>query len=89
MSNEKQDGAVFSFEGMYSLENMVKSAVIRARPRCYGKAPRWVAVRDAIGYGSTTSTKICRHFGIDPHEEIEGWPQPEANEPSALHEQGK
>ena len=73
------NGSALSFEGMYALENMVRAAVIRATPRCYGTAPRWVAVA-AYFSRPTTSAQLCKHFGLDPHEEIEGWPQPDTDE---------
>lgn len=65
------------FEGEYSPMAMVERAVRNARPRDAGKSPRWVAVRDTLAYGSTTSTLLCIHFGLDPHEEIEGPSCPE------------
>lgn len=68
------------FAGEYSLEEMVRRAVAYARPRSYGKSARWVAVRDTLHYGSTTSTLLCKHFGLNPHEEIDGWPQKEGDE---------
>ncbi len=27
---------------------------------------------DVFGYGSTTSTELCRRFGLDPHEKVQG-----------------
>jgi hypothetical protein len=66
------DPNTFKFEGEYSLEKLVERAVRSAQPHCYGKLPRWVAVRDVFGWGSTTSAQLCRHFGLDPHEQIEG-----------------
>lgn len=65
----------FQFEGQYALLEMVRRAVTNARPRRFGTAPRWAAVRDTLAYGSTTSTLLCLHFGLDPDEEVEGWPQ--------------
>ncbi len=68
----------FAFEGEYSMEKMIELAVRNARPHCYGMAPRWVGVRDTFLWGSTTSARLCLHFGLDPHEEIEGcYPNPE------------
>ena len=77
MNNDKQ----FSFEGEYSLEKLVERAVHMARPHCYRKLPRWVGVRDVFGWGSTTSTQLCQHFGLNPHEEVEGiYPQDDCPE---------
>lgn len=30
----------------------------------------WVLVRDFLGVGSSSSMEICRHAGINPHDEI-------------------
>jgi len=62
----------FDFSGDYSMESLIERAVKNARPHCYGKLPRWVGVRDTFCYGSTTSANLCRHFGLDPWEEVEG-----------------
>lgn len=51
---------------------MVERAVRNARPHSTMSAPRWVAVRDVFGYGSTTSVDLCRRFGLDPHETVKG-----------------
>ncbi len=51
---------------------MVERAVRNARPHRTTKAPRWVAVKDVFGYGSTTSVELCRRFGLDPHERVQG-----------------
>ena len=66
MSND-----VFEGDG-YSPIAMVERAVRNARPHRTTAAPRWVAVRDVFGYGSTTSTELCRRFGLDPHETVPG-----------------
>lgn len=69
------------FEGDYSFEEMVKRAVLNAKPHCYGTLSRWAAIQDTFHYGSTTSAQICIHFGLDPHEEIEGlYPNEETEE---------
>lgn len=74
------------FEGDYSHAAMVERAVRNARPRDPGKHARWVAVMDTFAYGSTTSQQICIHFGLDPHEEIEG-PRCRACEESAADDE--
>lgn len=51
---------------------MVERAVRNARPHRTLPAPRWVAVRDVFGYGSTTSVALCRRFGLDPYEDVQG-----------------
>lgn len=61
-----------TFAGDYSLEKMVERAVRNARPHRTTEAPRWVAVMDVFAYGSTTSHQLCRHFGLDPYERVQG-----------------
>lgn len=56
----------------YSPLKMVERAVRNARPHRTTEAPRWVAVMDVFGYGSTTSTELCRRFGLDPYEKVPG-----------------
>lgn len=40
------------------------------------KRPRWVAVQDLFGTGSTTSRALCRRFALDPEEIIANKPRP-------------
>lgn len=35
-----------------------------------GYQPRWVAVSDTFGLGSTYSWQLCRRFGLDPDEKV-------------------
>lgn len=71
----------FDFSGDYSMESLIERAVRNAQPHCYGKGPRWVGVRDVFGWGSATSAALCRHFGLDPMEEVEGcYPNEEGDE---------
>lgn len=65
-------GDLFSQGESYSPMAMVERAVRNARPHRTYEAPRWVAVMDVFGYGSTTSTELCRLFGLDPHEKVAG-----------------
>ena len=51
---------------------MVERAVRNVRPHNTCDMPRWTAVRDVFGYGSTTSVALCRAFGLDPHERVRG-----------------
>lgn len=62
----------FEFVGDYSMDRLLKRAVTMARPHSSGKSPRWVAVRDTFGWGSTTSAQLCLHYGVDPDEMIDG-----------------
>lgn len=34
------------------------------------KHPRWVAVMDTCGTGSTTARELCREFGTNPDEMV-------------------
>ncbi len=62
----------FKFEGDYSHAALVERAVRNARPQGYGKSPRWVAVREVFGWGSTTSQHLCLEYGLDPNEMLQG-----------------
>jgi hypothetical protein len=62
----------FKFEGEYSHAALVKRAVHAARPHGHGQSPRWVAVREVFGWGSTTSQHLCLEFGLDPNEMLDG-----------------
>lgn len=53
-----------------SAEDLVKRAVMNAKPRNPGEWPRWVAVMDAFGLGSTYATQLCRAHGLDPDQKI-------------------
>ena len=56
----------------YAAEELVVRAIRNARPRKPGPSPRWVAVQDAFALGSTYSVALCRGFGLDPDEELDG-----------------
>jgi hypothetical protein len=49
-------------------EDLLRRAVMNARGRKNG--PRWVAVMDAFGLGSTYARQLCRLFGLDPDEPV-------------------
>lgn len=51
---------------------LLRRAVNLARPDRTTDAPRWVAVMDTFGLGSTSATELCRRFGLDPHERVRG-----------------
>ncbi len=55
--------------------DLVRRALRNVRPRRYPKCPRWAAVSDAFGLGSTYSIELCRNFDLNPHEEIGGGPE--------------
>jgi len=43
---------------------LVRRAVLNAKPRATGEAPRWVAVRDTFGFGSGYAHDLCRQYGL-------------------------
>lgn len=50
---------------------LVRRAVKSCRSNKYNKRakhPRWVAVMDTFGLGSTYAHQLCRRFGLDPAE---------------------
>ena len=55
-----------------STADLVKRAVMNARPHRCGEAPRWVAVMDAFALGSTHAYELCRLHGLDPEETRSG-----------------
>lgn len=50
-------------------EDLIRRAVWNARPR-KGRVPRWSAIADAFGLGSTYSMQLCRRFDVDPDQLI-------------------
>lgn len=56
----------------YTHEQLVERAVRNAKPRTAGTSPRWVAVGDTFGIGSTYAHELCRLHGLDPCEEVSG-----------------
>jgi hypothetical protein len=56
----------------YPAESLIERAVRGARARVAGPSPRWVAVMDTFGLGSTYAHDLCRKFGLDPDEEVRG-----------------
>ena len=63
---------MFGYERQYSPIVMLERAVKNSRPYRSGDAPRWVAVKDTFGYGSTTSCDLCSFFGLDPDGIVPG-----------------
>lgn len=62
------------FTGQYAEQEMLRRAVTYVRSRGNEPCERWVAVMDLFHYGSTTSANLCRHFGLDPFELVDGTP---------------
>lgn len=52
----------------YEATELVERAIRNARPRHGVDAPRWVAVKDAFGVGSSVAHELCRAHGCDPDE---------------------
>ncbi|WP_310619646.1 hypothetical protein [Flexibacterium corallicola] len=50
---------------------LLRRAVGNAR-RKQGRSrhPRWVAVMDVFGLGSTYACELCRRFDLDPDEQV-------------------
>ena len=53
-------------------EQLVKRAVRNARARDTGDSPRWVAVMDTFGLGSTYAHELCTAHGLNPDEKVNG-----------------
>jgi ribosomal protein S13 len=47
------------------MHQLLEEAVRNARCQ-HRAAPRWLAVRDLFGVGSTSARYLCREFGLDP-----------------------
>jgi hypothetical protein len=66
----------FSGEGgvrEITARELVLRALRNVRPRrAWQKLPRWAAVSDSFGLGSTYSIELCRNFDLDPDEKIGG-----------------
>ena len=56
----------------YTADRLVENAIRNAQPHEIGKNYRWVAVRDTFATGSTVAIELCRQFGLDPDEMVEG-----------------
>lgn len=48
---------------------LVESAV-RNAGRLARRRPRWLAVVDALGVGSTMAHDLCARFSLDPDEDV-------------------
>jgi hypothetical protein len=48
-------------------DELLRRAVRSARPK-YKASPRWAAVMDTFGLGSTYARQLCHRFGLDPNE---------------------
>lgn len=54
---------------------LVERAVRNAKPSSRVRKPRWFAVQERFGLGSTYAAELCRRFGLDPDEMVPGgWP---------------
>ena len=51
-------------------EELLRRAVLSARPK-YKASPKWAAVMDTFGLGSTYARQLCWRFGVDPDETLE------------------
>jgi len=55
----------FKFEMSY--KDLFKRAVINAKPKTCGSAPKWVAVMDTFSLGSYYAIELCRALDLDPY----------------------
>jgi len=53
-------------------KNLVEKSVRNAVSHDMRESPRWVAVMDTFGLGSTYAVMVCKHFNLDPDETIDG-----------------
>lgn len=56
----------------FEMDDLIRRAVRNARPRDPGVHVRWSAIEYAFGVGSTVAIALCRHYDMDPDEQIEG-----------------
>ena len=64
--------------------DLVRRAVMNVRPERPGRWPRWSAVSESFGLGSTFATQLCKRFALDPDELLDG----PVCEHCAEHEEG-
>lgn len=60
--------------------DLVRRAVMNARPRGMGGAPRWAAVMDTFALGSTYAWELCEATGFDPEAQVSGATCPRCEE---------
>lgn len=76
------DGAIPYADARRALWFVVnkEAELVRRRRRRRGDGSLWARVRDAVGFGSTTSIALCRDMGFDPEtgevERERGWELP-------------
>jgi len=51
---------------------LVERAVRNARPRGCGKFARWSAIGETFALGSTSSIALCKRFGLNSEDQIDG-----------------
>lgn len=52
-------------------EELLRRAVTNARSvRSRGYQPRWTAVMDTFGLGSTYAWQLCKRFELNPDEKV-------------------
>lgn len=56
----------------YSYVRLVENAMANAKPRLAGDSERWVAIMDTFATGRTKAFELCKFFGLDPHEIVNG-----------------
>lgn len=53
-------------------EQLVKRAMMNARPRKFCKWPRFGAVMDIFALGSNYAVELCKSHELDPYELLSG-----------------
>lgn len=74
---ERWDASPFKDRNGHSVTGYTPLALIGwavkiATPLAPGRWPRWVAIKDTFGLGSTFASELCRLAGLDPDEYIDG-----------------
>ena len=60
-------------------ERILWGVVANAGRLAHVQRPRWAAVKDATGLGSTAARELCTRFKFDPEEQV-GQPEEETDE---------
>lgn len=51
---------------------LVARAVRNARPHGPGEFCRWVVMMETFGLGATYSVDLCRQYGLNPEDKLNG-----------------
>jgi hypothetical protein len=89
--NERFDELVKAEAKVRALEALIKQAVSYPINANQTPLPRWACVRNMFGLGSTRGTQLCKDFGVNPDDEIDGHPCQvcEDEQPLASRDEGQ